>query len=59
MEKYSLQNDTPVFYIVFFCDFSAGRSGQNAGKFLKHTAVRRKLKKIAGKIIKVLFFREF
>lgn len=58
MEKYSLQSDTPISHILF-CDFSAGRSGQNAGNFLKHTAVRRKLEKIAGKIIKVLFFREF
>ena len=58
MEKYSLQSECP-FLISFFCDFSAGRSGQNAGKFLKHTAVRRNLEKIAGKIIKVLFFREF
>ncbi len=32
MEKYSLQSDTPVFYIVF-CDFSAGRSGQISEKY--------------------------
>ena len=55
MEKYFFAKR----YARFSYRFSAIFPRVAAGKFLKHTAVRRNLEKIAGKIIKVLFFREF